>query len=130
MVDEQGVLRHLILSPEATPTSRLIPPAPPPATIGTNAPPHGSNIAAPLKPFTHGSPSPPIVPPYPPPIPPYPLHNNADFVEDGVRKNWIPHGKKFDGAHMIQVPAGNGDDHVSSVNNNLLRIFLVGPTVK
>ncbi|EJW75050.1 hypothetical protein WUBG_14045, partial [Wuchereria bancrofti] len=82
---------------------------PPPATITANTPLHNSN--APLKPFAHNSPSPPIVPPYPPPAVPYPLHNSADFSEDNIRKTWIPHGKKFDGPHVVQVPTNNADDH-------------------
>ncbi|EFO22071.2 hypothetical protein LOAG_06415 [Loa loa] len=114
MVDEQGVLRHLILSPEATPGSRLIPTAPPPATISANTPLHSSSAITPLKSFAHNSPSPPIVPPYPPPAVPYPLHNTADFNEDSLRKTWIPHGKKFDGSHVMQVPANNADDHEQS----------------
>ncbi|CAG9535682.1 unnamed protein product [Cercopithifilaria johnstoni] len=114
MVDEQGVLRHLILSPEATPGSRLIPAAPPPATVSANTPLHNSNATTPLKPFAHNSPSPPVVPPYPPPVVPYSLHNSADFSEDSLRKTWIPHRKKFDGPHVVQVPSSNADDHEQS----------------
>uniref|UniRef100_A0A915PDA4 Fibronectin type-III domain-containing protein n=1 Tax=Setaria digitata TaxID=48799 RepID=A0A915PDA4_9BILA len=121
MVDEQGVLRHLILSPEAAPGSRLIPTALPPAAVSPNGPPHNSNATTPLKPFAHNSPSPPIVPPYPPPSVPYPIHNNADFAEDGLRKTWIPHGKKFDGPHVIQVPTSSADDHINLIDSKRIR---------
>uniref|UniRef100_A0A8R1XR77 Fibronectin type-III domain-containing protein n=1 Tax=Onchocerca volvulus TaxID=6282 RepID=A0A8R1XR77_ONCVO len=114
MVDEQGVLRHLILSPEATPGSRLIPTAPPPATISSNTPLHNSGATTSLKSLAHNSPSPPIVPPYPPPAVPYPLNNNSDFSEGSLRKTWIPHGKKFDGPHVVQVPTNSADDHEQS----------------
>ncbi|KAM3727642.1 Fibronectin type III domain-containing protein 3B [Dirofilaria immitis] len=114
MVDEQGVLRHLILSPEATPRSRLMPTASPLATITSNTSLHNSAATTSLKPFAHNSPSPPIVPPYPPPAVPYPLHNNSDFSEDNLRKTWIPHGKKFDGPHVVQVPTNSTDDHEQS----------------
>lgn len=38
--------------------------------------------------------------------------NSCDFSES-LRKTWIPHGKKFDEPHVVQVPANNADDHVS-----------------
>ncbi|VDP14211.1 unnamed protein product [Onchocerca flexuosa] len=88
--------------------------APPPATISSNTPLHNSGATTSLKPLAHNSPSPPIVPPYPPPAVPYPLHNNSDFSEGSLRKTWIPHGKKFDGPHVVQVPTNSADDHEQS----------------
>uniref|UniRef100_A0A0R3S4X8 Uncharacterized protein n=1 Tax=Elaeophora elaphi TaxID=1147741 RepID=A0A0R3S4X8_9BILA len=110
-VGRVGVLRHLILSPEAAPGSHLIPKlqedkkqgayfvhlsslprflyleqstfltAPPPAAVSANTPLHNSSMTTPLKSFAQNSPSPPIVPPYPPPAVPYSLHNSTDFSE-------------------------------------------------
>ncbi|VDM43522.1 unnamed protein product [Toxocara canis] len=116
IVDEQGILRHLILSPESAPASRMnAGAAPPPPTINPNTPVRGSGATTPLKPFVHGSPSPPIVPPYPPPNVPFAAHNNNEYNEESVRKNWIAHGKKasqLNGAHLIHVPYSTPDDHV------------------
>uniref|UniRef100_F1KRI8 Fibronectin type III domain-containing protein 3B n=1 Tax=Ascaris suum TaxID=6253 RepID=F1KRI8_ASCSU len=118
IVDEQGILRHLILSPESAPASRMNAGAvPPPPTINPNTPIRGSDATAPLKPVVHGSPSPPIVPPYPPPNVPFVAHNNNDFNEESIRKNWMPHAKKasqLNGAHLIHVPYSPADDHEQS----------------
>lgn len=118
IVDEQGILRHLILSPESSPTARLITgTAPPPPTINPNTPVRGSGATTPLKPFVHGSPSPPIVPPYPPPSIPFNVHNNNECSEEVPRKNWTPPAKKgssqISTGHLIHVPY-NSDDHEQS----------------
>uniref|UniRef100_A0A0R3S1Y8 Fibronectin type III domain protein n=1 Tax=Elaeophora elaphi TaxID=1147741 RepID=A0A0R3S1Y8_9BILA len=38
---------------------------------------------------------------------------NPRYFSDSLRKTWIPHGKKFDGPHVVQVPTNNTDDHIA-----------------
>lgn len=40
------------------------------------------------------------------------------FIEN-VRKNWIPHRKKLDGANVIQDPATNVDDNVRIIEKSV-----------
>ncbi|VDK52873.1 unnamed protein product [Anisakis simplex] len=125
IVDEQGILRHLILSPETTPTSRINAVCTSaPSTINTtpSSNPISNNQ---MKTYLHQSPSPPVVPPYPPPNIPFTAPSNtADLNEEGmVRKSWVPHGKKassslsathLNGAHLIHVPYATADEHEQS----------------
>lgn len=85
ILDEQGVLRHLILSPESTPAAHLHAGTGPPITA-VNA---SRSSNPPLK---FDSSLPPVVPSFPPPTLPYNVHNNVEGSEELSKKQW--QGKK------------------------------------